>query len=88
LKGDIEGREKVVITKSGNVRGNIVAPRVLLEGGAIFKGSIDIDPAETAPVEFPISPKKPRDNIKPGDNLKNLGSEATAKDMGQTAKGG
>ena len=46
--GDITGVEKVVISKTGNVRGNIVAPRVLLEDGAIFKGSIDMDPAGAA----------------------------------------
>lgn len=45
VSGDISANEKVVISKSGNVRGNIVAPRVTLEDGAIFKGSIDMDPA-------------------------------------------
>ena len=49
VTGDIRGDEKVVISKSGNVRGNIVAPRVTLEDGAIFKGSIDMDPGEEAP---------------------------------------
>lgn len=44
VSGDVTGHEKVVISKSGNVRGNIVAPRVTLEDGAIFKGSIDMDP--------------------------------------------
>jgi len=44
VTGDINGSEKVVISRSGNVRGNIVAPRVTLEDGAIFKGSIDMDP--------------------------------------------
>lgn len=46
--GDINGAEKVVITKSGKVKGNIVAPRVTLEDGAKFKGSIDMDPGESA----------------------------------------
>jgi cytoskeletal protein CcmA (bactofilin family) len=45
VTGDVTATEKVVISKSGNVRGNIVAPRVTLEDGAIFKGSIDMDPA-------------------------------------------
>jgi cytoskeletal protein CcmA (bactofilin family) len=45
VTGDIIGIDKVVISKSGNVRGNIVAPRVILEDGAQFKGSIDMDPA-------------------------------------------
>lgn len=48
VTGDINGNENVVISKSGNVRGNIVAPRVTLEDGAIFKGSIDMDPGDTA----------------------------------------
>jgi cytoskeletal protein CcmA (bactofilin family) len=44
LRGDVAGNEKVVIRKSGNVRGNIVAPRVSLEEGAMFKGSIEMEP--------------------------------------------
>ncbi len=48
VAGDVHGHEKVVISKSGNVRGNIVAPRVTLEDGAIFKGSIDMDPGDSA----------------------------------------
>lgn len=45
VKGDIVGVEKVVITKTGKVQGNIVGPRVTLEDGAKFKGSIDMDPS-------------------------------------------
>ncbi|HQU14598.1 MAG TPA: polymer-forming cytoskeletal protein [Gammaproteobacteria bacterium] len=44
LQGDLYGTEKVVIRKTGNVRGNIVSPRVNLEDGAKFKGSIEMDP--------------------------------------------
>lgn len=43
LEGNISGIEKVLVTASGVVRGNIVAPRVILEDGARFKGSIDMD---------------------------------------------
>jgi cytoskeletal protein CcmA (bactofilin family) len=46
VRGDLTGTEKVVISSSGNVHGNIVAPRMTLEDGAIFKGSIDMDPRE------------------------------------------
>ena len=48
VRGDITGTEKVIILRSGNVHGNIVAPRMTLEDGAIFKGSIDMDPGEAA----------------------------------------
>jgi cytoskeletal protein CcmA (bactofilin family) len=44
VNGDIEGSELVVVSKSGRVQGNIVAPRVTLEDGAQFKGSIDMSP--------------------------------------------
>jgi len=60
--GDIAGREKVVIAKSGNVRGNIVAPRVTLEDGAIFKGSIDMDPGDTAAGKPSLSAAQPPAN--------------------------
>lgn len=54
VTGDIIGREKVIISKTGNVHGNIVAPRVTLEDGAMFKGSIDMDPAETGATKAPV----------------------------------
>ncbi len=43
VEGDLKGDEQVVVRSSGNVRGNIVAPRVSLEDGCKFKGSIDMD---------------------------------------------
>ena len=46
IEGDISGGEKVIISKTGNVLGNIDAPRVTLEDGAKFKGSIEMDPDE------------------------------------------
>ncbi len=49
LIGDLTGGEKVTITASGRVRGNIVAPKVILEEGASFKGSIDMDAKPEAP---------------------------------------
>ena len=55
VQGDVFGGEKVIISKTGNVRGNIVAPRVTLEDGAKFKGSIDMDPGEPATSELPLS---------------------------------
>lgn len=68
VTGDIAGNENVVISKTGNVRGNIVAPRVTLEDGAIFKGSIDMDPGDTAasPVSLgkkPVASSTPEDDV-------------------------
>ena len=47
VTGDITGTEVVVVSKNGQVRGNITAPRVTLEDGANFKGSIDMDPVSS-----------------------------------------
>jgi cytoskeletal protein CcmA (bactofilin family) len=69
VHGDIHGSEKVIISRTGNVRGNIKAPRMTLEDGAKFKGSIDMDPGEApkaAPqkklAENPTAPAKPASN--------------------------
>jgi len=48
VTGDISGSEKVMIARSGRVQGNVVAPRVQLEDGALFRGSIDMNPAAEA----------------------------------------
>ncbi len=43
VEGDLTGDEQVVVRRSGNVQGNINAPRVTLEDGCKFRGSIDMD---------------------------------------------
>ena len=48
VKGDIEGKERVVICASGDVQGNVVAPRVMLEDGGRFKGNIDMGSSKSA----------------------------------------
>ena len=46
LAGDMTGEEKVIIRQTGNVHGNIISPRVTLEDGALFKGSIEMEPGK------------------------------------------
>ena len=43
VEGNLVGGERVVIEKSGQVVGNIVAPRVALEDGCKFKGSVEMN---------------------------------------------
>ena len=43
LEGDLFGSERVSVCATGKVRGNIKAPRVVMEDGAHFKGSIDME---------------------------------------------
>lgn len=48
MEGDLYGSERVSIRKNAQVRGNITAPRVSVEDGARFKGSIEMDPKVAA----------------------------------------
>ena len=42
VKGELRGAEQVVVSPSGQVTGDIRAPRVVLEDGCQFKGSVDM----------------------------------------------
>lgn len=44
VRGNLFGDEQIVVATSGQVVGNITAPRVTLEDGCRFKGSIDMEP--------------------------------------------
>jgi cytoskeletal protein CcmA (bactofilin family) len=46
VEGNLFGEEQLIVRQSGTVRGNIVSPRVALEDGSNFKGSIDMSPKE------------------------------------------
>lgn len=43
VNGDLYASENISIRKSARIRGNILAPRISLEDGAKFRGSIDMD---------------------------------------------
>jgi len=42
--GDVEASDKVEISATGTMRGDISSPRVILHNGAKFKGRIDMEP--------------------------------------------
>jgi cytoskeletal protein CcmA (bactofilin family) len=44
VEGNLFGGDQIVLRSSGNVQGNLTAPRVALEDGAQFKGAIDMEP--------------------------------------------
>ena len=52
IEGEVDGnvfaREQAILRQSGAIRGNITAPRVVLEDGSRFKGSIDMEPPRDA----------------------------------------
>jgi cytoskeletal protein CcmA (bactofilin family) len=46
VDGNVFAQEQAVLRQSGAVRGNITSPRVTLEDGSRFKGSIDMEPKD------------------------------------------
>jgi len=56
VEGGLFGDEQVVIKKSGVVQGNIEAPRVALEDGCKFKGSIEMSVASKPAIEKSVEP--------------------------------
>ena len=59
--GNVVGFDNVRIAQTGSVKGNVTSPRVMLEDGAKFKGSIDMDMPKNKTAEekpsFTASPK-------------------------------
>ena len=48
VNGNVFAREQAILRQSGAIKGNITAPRVILEDGSRFKGSIDMEPPREA----------------------------------------
>lgn len=92
VTGDISGSEKVMISRSGKVQGNIVAPRVQLEDGALFRGSIDMNPAPAAESRPAAARPAPVDAGSKAPAANPQGTEATSasarKEHGLTLKSG
>jgi cytoskeletal protein CcmA (bactofilin family) len=44
VRGNLVADEQITVRRTGQVQGNLTAPRVSLEDGAKFKGSIDMEP--------------------------------------------
>lgn len=65
IEGEVDGnvfaREQAILRQSGAIKGNITAPRVILEDGSRFKGSIDMEP----PKDNASSQSRPEPNREP-----------------------
>jgi cytoskeletal protein CcmA (bactofilin family) len=63
IEGEVDGnvfaREQAILRQSGAIRGNITAPRVILEDGSRFKGSIDMEPPKEMGGGAPVRHAEP-----------------------------
>jgi len=48
VKGNLQARDRIEIKKDGSVVGDLTTARIMIEDGAYFKGSIEIDKAGEA----------------------------------------
>lgn len=67
VEGNLFGGEQVVLRQSGTVRGNITAPRVSLEDGSKFKGTIDMEPRGAEKPRLGGPEVKPRMDAAPSE---------------------
>jgi cytoskeletal protein CcmA (bactofilin family) len=89
VTGDVVGSEKVLISKSGRVHGNVAAPRVQLEDGALFRGSIDMNPTQGSAEAKPVAAARPSPAEVKTPAGKAAGPEAeTRKEASLTLKSG
>ena len=74
LRGDLEGRNAVVVKDTANVSGNIFSPTVTLHEGSTFNGRIDMSGNAKAQSEPPKQQQPAQsandDGDKPGDAKK------------------
>jgi cytoskeletal protein CcmA (bactofilin family) len=59
VEGEVDGNvfasEQAILRQSGAIRGNITSPRVILEDGSRFRGSIDMEPKEPGRASVPAA---------------------------------
>ena len=59
VRGNIRGQEQIVLSSTARVEGNITAPRVTVDDGAAFRGSIDMgrDPLDSGAGKATVAAK-------------------------------
>jgi cytoskeletal protein CcmA (bactofilin family) len=62
VKGNLRAKDRIEIKKDGSVNGDLTTSRIMIEDGAYFKGSIEIDKSadkDRAPSAFAKSASSP-----------------------------
>jgi len=62
VHGNVRAEDRIEISTSGTVKGDLVAPRIIIADGARFKGSVDMEkPADTTRPRPAAVPSLPTD---------------------------
>jgi cytoskeletal protein CcmA (bactofilin family) len=78
VDGNVFAREQAILRQSGAIRGNITAPRVILEDGSRFKGSIDMEQPKEMGGNGPSRHEMNRDREANNNRSEAAGVKATA----------
>jgi cytoskeletal protein CcmA (bactofilin family) len=66
VRGNLVAGEQILIRKTATMLGNLTAPRVGLEDGCCFKGSVDMEMrADTPRAVAPLAPRPAEPSAKP-----------------------
>jgi cytoskeletal protein CcmA (bactofilin family) len=57
VKGNVHAKGRIEIRKDGSVIGNLTTAQIMIEDGADFKGSIEIDRSATKQTDKNVSPR-------------------------------
>jgi len=87
VNGDLYASERISILKSARITGNILAPRISLEDGAKFRGSIDMDAdSEDFRKAFGKSSSSTASHTSDKDKAKPQGSSPEARPMDRSSQ--
>jgi cytoskeletal protein CcmA (bactofilin family) len=82
VEGNLKAEEQVVLRSSARVQGDIVAPRVVLEDGGVFRGGIDM--GDQVSKEKPATAKSSASATSGSASSGSASSGATASATGST----
>jgi cytoskeletal protein CcmA (bactofilin family) len=57
VKGNVRAKDRIEIKKGGSVIGDLTTPQIMIEDGAYFKGSIEIDGNPDKEADKEVSPR-------------------------------
>lgn len=85
VEGDLSADEQVILRSSASVKGDITAPRVVLEDGARFRGGVDMgETAAAARSKEGAAPPPTRKAQEPAKASSDLIQASTSKGKGST----
>lgn len=86
VEGNIDGAEQVTLKSSSYVKGDITAPRVVLENGARFRGLVDMGEDDEASAWTRSTANG--QSAKPGTNGRPKDATITSPRIGESGKSG